>query len=65
MTSLPELYFDEDSLLMWTIGFYCVYDDETHAIFAPMYEALIDEVTQGVDISRLPLWPDGHKPPRR
>jgi hypothetical protein len=64
MTSLPELYYDEDGMAKWFIGFYCPYDDDTFPIWAPEYEALIDEITAGVDMSKLPLWPEGHEEPK-
>ncbi len=59
-TSLPELYFDEKGLGDWLLGFYCFYDRETFASWAPEYQPLIDEITKGVDVSTLPLWPEGH-----
>jgi len=63
MTSLPELYYDQDGVPGWSVGFYCQYDRETIPVWAPEYEALIEESTSGVDIDALPLWPDGHETP--
>lgn len=62
MRSLPELYCDGESRF-WTVGFFCPEDRETFATWAPEYQALIDEVTRGVDIKSLPLWAEGHRPP--
>ena len=64
MTSLPEMYYDEDGVPGWSIGFYCPNDDETFPIWAPSYQPLIDEVTKGVDVESLPLWPAGHETPK-
>jgi hypothetical protein len=64
MRSLPELYWDDESLVrIWSIGFFCPEDRETFPIWAPEYQALIDEVTKDVDIESLPLWPEGHRAP--
>ena len=64
MTSLPELYYSEDGAGKWFIEFYCPYDEAIVPVWAPEYEALIDETTNGVDISSLPLWPEGHEDPK-
>ena len=61
MRSLPELYWDETGVPGWSIGFYCK-RHETIPIWAPGYQALVDEITRGVDIASLPIWPDGHEP---
>ncbi len=64
MTSLPEVYYDEDGVPGWSIGFYCPNDDDTYPIWAAKYQRLIDEITRGVDIQSLPLWPEGNETPQ-
>jgi hypothetical protein len=64
MTSLPELYWDEDGIPGWWVGFYCPVDRATFPVWAPSDDPVIDEITRGVDIQSLPLWPEGHETPK-
>ena len=64
MTSLPELYYDQDGMPGWWIGFYCPIDQQTFPVWAQQ-DPLVEEITRAVDITSLPLWPEGHQVPKR
>lgn len=63
LRALPELYWDEDGVGLWALGYYCSYQHQTIPIWTPDLEPMIAEVTSGVDVSRLPVWPEGHVEP--
>lgn len=56
-----KLYFDEGTQFGWSIGYWCPTDRETLRIWSPADNALIQELTRGVDVSSLPVWDEGPK----
>jgi len=50
-----KMYYEDDSAVEWSIGYWCPYDKEMIRIWTPNDKPLLDEVTKDIDISSLPI----------